>query len=479
MKTIKSACAIEKDLVAMLKSYPLIMPIVQSITECKGQAFLVGGAVRDLFLRRPIKDIDIEVHGVSLDQLEKVLKTFGPVSLVGKSFGVLKLHGLDVDWSLPRVDKAGRKPEVIIDPTLTIEEAFRRRDLTINAMGIDLITHELVDPFGGLDDLHSKILRAPDTRLFVEDPLRLFRVMQFIGRFEMHPSGELNDICSTMDISGVSGERICAEFEKLLMQSAQPSLGIRWLRVINRLQEVLPEIYALIGVPQDPSLHPEGDVFEHTMQTVDAAAALEYQSEREKLIVTLGALCHDLGKIKTTAQIDGRWRSLGHAHEGVEIARRLLNRFVQKQDVIDSVVLLVRYHLSPFQLPNDHASPAAYKRLARKLAPLVTMTMLAQLALADYRGRNPQPGKPLVIQVELLDVFMHNARTARVEMEPEAQVLHGRDLAGIVEPGPLMGEFLREAYEIQVEEGITDKAELITKTQVKMKTASQGKNKKA
>jgi tRNA nucleotidyltransferase (CCA-adding enzyme) len=255
----------------LLKQNPLIIQIVKSIAQNNAKAYLVGGAVRDLLLDIAVKDLDIEVHGLAPKELEKILSRFGPVSLVGKSYGVFRLHGLDADWSVPRSDASGRKPEVKIDPYMSLKDAFRRRDLTINAMGMDLTNFGLVDPFGGYNDLKNKILRATDAKLFLEDPLRFFRVMQFIGRFQMRPDDELNKICSEMRIKDVSIERIDQEFAKLFLKSNKPSLGIRWLKFINRLKEILPELYATIGVEQNPQWHPEGDVFEHTMQSLDAA----------------------------------------------------------------------------------------------------------------------------------------------------------------------------------------------------------------
>ena len=209
-----------------LIKFPHVMQIIQEINAAGGRALLVGGAVRDLLLGLSPKDIDIEVHGLKIDQFQKILEKFGRVSLVGKSFGVLRLNGLDVDWSVPRKDSKGRKPKVVIDSNMSLEEAFRRRDLTVNAMGIDLITHELIDPFGGMSDLKAKQLRVTDKKLFVEDPLRFFRVMQFIGRFEMEPDAELNKICKKMDLSKISRERIEEEFNKLFLRSGSPTLGM-------------------------------------------------------------------------------------------------------------------------------------------------------------------------------------------------------------------------------------------------------------
>ena len=114
----------------------LLKPVLVEIKNNGGIAYLVGGSVRDIFLNRDAKDIDIEVHRISLEDLEGILKKFGDVSLIGKQFGVLKLHRFDVDWSLPRRDSSGRKPSVVVDSKMTIEQACLRRDLTMNAMAL-------------------------------------------------------------------------------------------------------------------------------------------------------------------------------------------------------------------------------------------------------------------------------------------------------------------------------------------------------
>ncbi|TET06089.1 CCA tRNA nucleotidyltransferase, partial [Candidatus Dependentiae bacterium] len=293
MQFTKSNAKIQRDVHSLLNKYPTVMSLVNDIVQQNGRSFLVGGAVRDLLFGLPIKDLDIEVYGLSPQELEKLLSRYGSVDLVGKVFGVFRVQNLDVDWSLPRIDMAGRKPEVIIDPSMNIEQALRRRDLTINAMAIDLSMYTLIDPFGGLNDMRNKILRTPDPVFFIEDPLRFYRVMQFISRFEMYPEEQLNELCKKMDISKVSVERIDEEFRKLMLKSNNPSLGIRWIKSISRLNNILPELAALVDVMQSSRWHPEYDAFEHTMQAVDAAARLKYDSDDNKLIVLLAALCHD------------------------------------------------------------------------------------------------------------------------------------------------------------------------------------------
>jgi tRNA nucleotidyltransferase (CCA-adding enzyme) len=440
--------------------YNIVHKIVDVINSNNGRALLVGGAVRDMVMNLPIKDIDIEVYGLTEEQLENILKQFGPVSLVGKAFGVLRIHGLDVDWSLPRADSPGRKPTVVIDPFMSVDVASRRRDLTMNAMAFDLNSEELIDPCGGKADIKDKILRTPDVRFFVQDPLRFYRVMQFIGRFEMFPDVQLTALCTTMDISEVSRERIEQEFNKLLLLSNRPSLGIRWLHSIGRLQEILPELAATVGVEQNPQWHPEGDVFEHSMQAVDAAAiiAKKYENTLDKLTLLYAALCHDLGKVTTTKEVNGVIKSIGHEKDSKKFARSMMKRITHNGDLIDAVSSLVLYHMTPLQFTTNKAKMAAYKRLANNLDCHVNMSMLIDLCIADKRGRNGKGHQPLTCDFADVAEFKEKAEQAGVlngQIEP---LLKGADISDIVQPGPRMGVLLKHAYELQIENNITDKA---------------------
>lgn len=445
----------------MIEKHPLLQEISKAIAKNGGRALLVGGAVRDLFFGYTIKDIDVEVHGIPLDQLEGLLALWGPVDLVGKSFGVLRIRGINIDWSVPRADSAGRKPTVFIDPHMSIKKAFERRDLTINAMGIDLLTTELIDPFGGIKDLKARRLRAPNIQLFVEDPLRFFRVMHFIGRFEMYPDAELNRCCAQMSLAYIAKERIEEEFEKLLLRSKRPSLGIRWLSDIGRIAHILPELAQTQGVPQEPKWHPEGDVFEHSMQVLDAAARITYDNNYYMLVMRYAALCHDIGKATTTTKEDSRWRSFGHDVAGVPLTRTLLKRLTNNQDLIADVCLLVRHHMAPGAFAKGNAGPGAYKRLAFSLNPRMNLTLLSHLAQADFQGRNGQGHEPLTEPSEDARIFLECAQRIAVAYHPEKPIVLGRDLLDKVPPGPELGKLVKYAYRLQIDTGITDKEALV------------------
>jgi len=251
--------------------------IAEAIRTAGGRAIVVGGWVRDHLLGMRSKDVDIEVFGLRVERLEALLADFGRVHAVGRAFGVFRVGGIDVDFSLPRRDsKRGpghRGFDVTPEPTLDFAEAARRRDLTVNSIGLDPLTGEVLDPHGGRRDLERRVLRATDPEHFLEDPLRGLRVAQFSARLEMTPDEELVALCRTLDLDQLSGERVFDELTKLLLRAARPSIGFRFLEKSGQLR-FFPELDALRGVPQDPEWHPEGDVWVHTLMVLDAAAAL-------------------------------------------------------------------------------------------------------------------------------------------------------------------------------------------------------------
>lgn len=442
----------------------MVEKLIFDIDEVGGRAFLVGGGVRDLVLGRDVKDVDVEVHGIDLATLSGVLKTHGDVFEVGKAFGVLRLSTCpETDWSLPRADGPGRHPHVTIDPHMGIAAALRRRDLTMNALAIDIVSNELIDPFGGVTDIERRVLRCVDPEVFIEDPLRLFRVMHFVGRFEMAPDALLDETCRVMDIRGVSRERIEGEFKKLFLFSARPSLGIRWLNAVGRLSEVLPELAATIDIRQNPRWHPEGDVFEHTMQVLDAASETFDLKEDQRLILMYAALCHDLGKAVATRIEAGRLTSRGHEAESAPLAHHLMHRLVGSKLLTKKVALIARYHMSPGSFVVNNARSAAYKRLADALAPYVSLDLLAWFFLADLRGRNGEATRPLPGPMPAVETFREAAASAGVLYHPEPPIVKGDDLKEVVGVGPVLGVLIKRAYEIQINEGIVDRQILVNR----------------
>ena len=257
-----------------------------------GRALYVGGWVRDRCLGLEATDIDIEIFGVASDRLVELLRTIGPVDTVGRAFAVHKLNGVDV--SIPRREsKTGpghRGFSVTGDPGMSVQEAARRRDFTINAMAWDPRTRQLIDPFGGAADLHARRLRVVDPATFADDSLRVLRGMQLAARFGLSADDATVRLFQDIPLDDLPAERIRDEVAKLL-EAPKPSTGLELARRTGVTRKLFPELHRLIGCPQDPLWHPEGDVWIHTLMVVDAARRLAADLEPAKrLALMLAAL---------------------------------------------------------------------------------------------------------------------------------------------------------------------------------------------
>jgi tRNA nucleotidyltransferase (CCA-adding enzyme) len=421
------------------------------VRDAGGRALCVGGFVRDRLLGRASKDLDIEVFGIAQDALPPLLKSIGRVEPVGQAFPVYKLGAIDV--ALPRREsKTGRGHKgftVAGDPSMTFEDAARRRDFTINAIGWDPLTDEYLDPFRGRRDLDLRVLRVVDPATFADDSLRVLRALQFAARFELTIDPDTARLCSAIALDDLPAERIWGEFEKLLLQAERPSIGFALARELGVIHRLLPEMEALYDCPQDPEWHPEGNVWIHTLMVIDTARQLNRDLDRPRLAtVMLGAVCHDLGKPATTASIDGRVKSPNHEAMGVEPATKILDRLnintLDNFDVRTQVLGLVTEHLRPsaFYKAKDTVTDGAFRRLAQK----VDLELLVRFARADCHGRAGQ------FDCSAMDWFIDRARSLGVEHKPPAPILFGRHLIELgVQPGPRMGEILKAVYEQQLD----------------------------
>ncbi len=435
--------------------------VAQAASEAGGRALVVGGRVRDQLRGHPSKDLDIEVFGIPEQRMRALLDPFGRVEPVGQSFPVYKLVPPgggpgEIDVALPRRESKrghGHKGfEVQGDPSMSIEDAARRRDFTINAISWDPLTGDYEDPFGGRTDLERRVLRAVDPHTFADDSLRALRAVQFAARFEFALDEETAALCRALTLDDLPAERVWAELEKLLLQAQRPSIGLRLALDLRIVTQLLPELMPMVGCEQEPEWHPEGDVWTHTLMVVDKARELNGDLDRPLLIaVMLGAVCHDLGKPATTAFIDGRIRSLDHEQAGVEPALAILDRLnvhtIDGFDVRAQVVGLVAHHLKPGAFRKAAlVGDGAFRRLAQK----VDLELLARLARADCLGRTG------TFDCSAMDWFIERARALGVEHRPPAPLLLGRHLLALgLSPGPRVGEILKLVYEKQLDGDIT------------------------
>ena len=426
-------------------------------TPALAQAYLVGGCVRDALAGHPNHDFDIEVFGVGYEQLASALSRWGRTDLVGRSFGVVKLtapSGETYDFGIPRRDSKvapGHKGfEVSFDPGITPQEAASRRDFTVNALMFDPRRNEILDFFGGRDDWRDHRLRHT-SEAFVEDPLRVLRGMQFAARFDLTIAPETAALCRRIKSSyrELAVERVREEWFKWAAKSAVPSRGLELL-VATEWVEHFPEVQALIGTPQDPEWHPEGDVFVHTCHCLDALVKLPAwiaAPAELRIILSLAVLAHDFAKPQTTheAMRDGRLRivSPGHEEAGGPLAETFLNRINAPNAIRERVVPLVTNHLAHLQTISDRA----VRRLAKRLEP-ATIEELIVVITADQFGRPPRPQEIS----EGVSALQSRAGELKLESSAPQPILMGRHLLELgMRPGRDLGVVLHAAFEAQLE----------------------------
>lgn len=388
--------------------YPKELNIIfNRLNEHKATAILVGGFVRNSLLNIDSKDIDIEVYGVSsFTKLEEILKEFGDVNSVGKSFGVCKLRfeNYDLDFSLPRTDSktasGHRGFSININPDLDFKTAASRRDFTINAIGYDVVKKTTLDPFNGINDLKNKILRAVDKETFIEDPLRVLRAAQFCARFELCIDKELLYLCKEMVLNGMLDElpkeRVFEEIKKLLLKSKKPSIGFRLLKEFGTT------------------------LYTKNMYVLDEMSKQLTTNTKTNTILMLAALCYDFSP-----------------HEATEF----IQNFTNEKELLERVLPLIKNHNQIDKIFYSHVSD--YKLF--KLASDVKIEELLILARAIHYTNNSSK------IYEAGDVIYKRATELHITNKKLPPFLRGEDiLACGLEPSPKFSQILNMAYEAQM-----------------------------
>lgn len=468
----------EKGLDNHAQVFEKVLQICQAFQDEGGQALLVGGSIRDILLGKITKDFDLEVYKLPAEKVEKVAKQLGKVSDVGRAFGILKISidGIDIDISLPRTDSkigTGHKGFAVkADPNMSIKDAARRRDFTINSMAADPLSSTIYDPFGGAEDLKNRTLRITDEERFRDDPLRVMRAIQFIGRFGLKLEERTSQIIQEMipKLKELPKERIYEEWKKLLLKSEKPSLGLATGMTLGVWQEIHPQFTALTQTPQDKEWHPEGDVWMHTLMCVDEAAQImrrENLSEGNSLSILLSTLCHDLGKPLVTEFKDGRYISHGHEEKGEEPTKQFLDSLGVDNLTRDKVIKLVTNHLIPTMfycsevVRNEKISDGAIRRLAKRIDP-ATIQELVLVAKADHFGRgqffDAEIPDQLLVSREFPagDWLIKRARQLKVEKSKPTDVIQGRDLQLMgLKAGRDFGQIIRLANNLRDDKNYT------------------------
>ncbi len=409
--------------------------LAEAVHQAGGRVLFVGGFVRDRLLGRENKDVDVEVHGISPAALEEILDSLGTRLEMGASFGVYGLKGYELDIAMPRSEEVtgrGHKDfKVLVDPFIGTEKAARRRDFTINALMEDVRTGEVIDHFGGQEDLKAGLLRHVDDQSFPEDALRVLRGAQFAARFGFSLAPETLELCRGLDLGFLPRERIVEELKKALLKAARPSIFFETLRGMDQLDTWFPEVKALIDVPQSEKHHGEGDVWNHTMLVLDAAAGRRSQVS-EPFGFMLSALCHDFGKAVATEFVKGDYHAYRHELLGLPIVQTFLTRLTREKKLCDYVLNMVGSHMKPNMMVLNSSIKATNKMFDESVAP----RDLIHLASCDNLGSRPAYERPsrepmLLERIAIYEEYMAQPRVMGADLIA-AGLTPGRDFTEIL-----------------------------------------------
>lgn len=422
--------------------------VICAVLKLSGyEAYLVGGCVRDMIAGVEPKDWDITTSA----RPEKIQELF-PESVYENSFGTVAVKTESEDPKLKIVEVTTfrvegkysdkRHPDEIRFAD-TVEEDLSRRDFTINAMAYDIDTNEVIDPYGGREDLDAKVIRTvgdPHKR-FEEDALRLMRGVRFAAEFgfviEEYTEQALRENAGLLEM--IAKERIRDEFIKIIV-TAKAVEGVEELERTGLLRFVMPELRDGIGVGQNE--HHIYSVWEHNLKALGYAAQQAYGIE-----VRLAALLHDVGKPKTKVG-DGK-HSTFHNHElvGARIATRMLDRLHFPKQMAEYIIHLVRYHMFYYNV--GEVSAAGVRRFLARVGP-ETIDDLIKVREADRIGS----GVPKAVPYKLRHLLFMIEKVKRDPISPKMLKINGEEIMELlgIKPGPIIGKILSVLLEEVIED---------------------------
>jgi poly(A) polymerase len=443
----------------------LLRPVTRPLDDLAGlfarrghQLALVGGPVRDVFLRRPSDDVDLATDATPGQVLEITADWADNRWTVGIEFGTIGLRKGDrtleiTTYRSERYDEDSRKPEVRYENTL--EGDLGRRDFTVNAMAARLPSGALVDPFGGLRDLREKVLRTPGTAedSFTDDPLRMLRAARFAAQLGFEPTAEVTGAMTRLAgrLEIVSAERVRDELEKLML-APDPVRGIKLMVDTGVAEQVLPEVPRLRLEADEHFRHK--DVYQHSLTVLEQAIALEARyGLHDDLILRLAALLHDIGKPRTRSKLPGG-RVAFHHHEavGAGMARERLRKLRFPSPVVEGVADLIFLHLRFHGYGSGEWTDSAVRRYVRDAGPL--LPRLHALTRADSTTRNKAKAAWLARSYDSLEdrIEVLGQKEELARLRPD---LDGNEVMNIlrVPPGRAVGAALQYLLDLRIEHG--------------------------
>lgn len=455
-----------------LENSPAASRAYDALVQAGATVHVVGGAVRDAALGKAPKDVDLLASGVDEDVIERALENLpGTVNVTGKQFGVYRYRfGQDeVEVALPRTEystgPAYTDFQVTADPYLPLESDLKRRDFTANAMAYNPQTGEVLDPYGGMQDIEDNKLSLVNDQAFQDDPLRILRAVVAYARHGLEPDENvLQEMSREADkIRHLPAERLQMELDKL-MTSPDPTDAIRLAQETGVLDYILPEVSNAFGFNQN-NPHHDLDVGNHSLAVLKAACQLTTDPD-----VRMAALLHDIGKPETyweDAQGHGHFYetpdvpgSANHETVGADMAQQIMTRLRYPNDRINHVVKLIDAHMFKY-----FTNARGARRFLASLGgdqhmawELLTLRQADATGHQDGTGLNEYDAEHLALARELLQKVIDDQNAFTVK----DLAIGGRDLMKMgIKPGPIMGEILNDLLDRVVEDpALNDKAML-------------------
>ncbi len=415
--------------------------IVKKLHKAGFEAYLVGGCVRDMIMKRVPIDYDIATNA----KVEDIMKLFKKVVPVGVKFGVVLVikEGIEFEVATFRSDGEyfdGRHPRTV--HFSSAQEDAQRRDFTVNGLFYDPIKKKIIDYVGGRDDIKKKVIRAigdPQKR-FSEDKLRILRAIRFSTKLGFNIDKKTFDAIRNFvpAITEVSYERIRDEFV-YMMRGPLPLRALELMDEVGLLEKLLPEVTAMKNVEQNPKFHPEGDVFVHTMLMMK-------ELKNPSLVLAFSALFHDIGKPKTFDP--ETLKTTYHSDVGARITEKILKRFRFSNDDIEKVSWCVRNHMNFM-----HVKKMRIGKLKRMMT-LDTFQDELELHRIDCLASHG-----MLDNYEFL--LQKQEEFKKEDLKPKP-LINGHDLISLgFKPGPLFTEVLDEARDLQLEHKLNSRKEAI------------------
>lgn len=439
-----------------LRSSPAIRRLRDAFAASGYDLHLVGGPVRDALMGRGVHDLDFTTDARP-DAIEAILKRLTPATWdIGRAFGTIGASLRDGDrtdvvevttYRADSYDPSSRKPTVEFGDSLT--DDLRRRDFTVNAMALSVISGAFADPHGGLADLDARVLRTPSAPevSFGDDPLRMMRAARFASQLGFEPAPEVTDAMTAMAqrIDIISAERVREELSRLLLSDA-PRPGLDLLVRTGLADLVMPEVSALVREVDEHGRHK--DIYEHTLTVLEQSIDLERPRGHEPdLIGRLAALFHDVGKPRTK-RFEAGGKVTFHHHDvvGAKMTRKRLSELRYSTEQVKAVAKLVELHLRFHGYSDGEWSDAAVRRYVRDAGD--QLERLHILTRADCTTRNQRKANRLRTAYEQLE-WRIDELAAQEELDALRPDLDGTQIMAILGIGP--GRDVGRAYSFLLE----------------------------